>query len=666
MVSEAGGIAVMGLTRSNEKNVLAAAVRDSMIRLGPSTVKIGQALSARGDLIGAEGISELQQLQDDIPWSFSTEDAKRIIREDLLSGDHVTNEQRTLVEQLISSLSAAPIAAASIGQVYRGKTFIPGVGDNIPVMTDLAVKVQRPDLRETAAADFFLARMLASALGGIGLLRSDGVGAVDEYASRLFEEMNYRNEAENMVLFGALYGGNGCGGGDSSSGGGSSSSKSSEVRIMVPRLIKELSSDRVITMTWLNGEKLIGKDAAVSPADLPLLQLGIECSLSQILETGVLHADPHGGNLLKGENGALIYLDFGLVAKVPLQVREALVCSVVYLIERNFSALAREFDSLMLMPTQDLQVDLAAFEVVLKETADRVLDFCNQPGGVCDVDDDVGADSDGEDDDENGISAGDANARGGWRRKVASFVRNPEMGVLMGTLSIMEKLSSGSGSDDELSTSTAIPKVKFGEIINALLDVSSRFRFVIPPYFINNVRAIGTLEGMALSADPDFRLLDVVYPFVLRKMLADITETGSSEGSTGKARAAFRNLILKRDTESGLLLPRWKRLRRLIKDASQLSMSKRRAADSGGGSDSSEATKQKPPAQLAPAIYKQFVFTTGGRRFMAEVMGNIAALWKMRIVAFIKLRIERLWRWLNLRTTARPATTNDAVSAIFS
>jgi len=101
----------------------------------------------------------------------------------------------------------------------------------------------------------------------------------------------------------------------------SMSSASSSVRILVPRLFKDLSSDRVITMTWLEGEKLIGKDASVSPADLPLLQLGIECSLSQILETGVLHADPHGGNLLKGENGGLIYLDFGLVATVPLQVR---------------------------------------------------------------------------------------------------------------------------------------------------------------------------------------------------------------------------------------------------------------------------------------------------------------------------------------------------------
>jgi hypothetical protein len=377
----------------------------------------------------------------------------------------------------------------------------------------------------------------------------------------------------------------------------------------------------------------------------------------------VLHADPHGGNLLKGEKGGLIYLDFGLVAKVPLQVREALVCSVVYLIERNFSALAREFDSLMLMPAQDLQVDLAAFEVALKETADRVLDFCNQPGGVCDVEEGVRVDEEEDD-------IGDGSAGSKWRRKLESLMRNPEMSALMGGLWVMEKLtsgSSGSGGDDDdmLSSSTAIPKVKFGEIINALLDVSTRFRFVIPPYFLNNVRAIGTLEGMALSADPDFRLLDVVYPFVLRKMLADITETGSSEGSTGKARAAFRNLILKKDEDSGLLLPRWKRLRRLIKDASQLTMSKRATDSSGGGASASGSidTKKKPATELAPAICKQFIVTAGGRQFLAEIGGNIAALWRMRIVSFIKLRIDRFWRWLALRWTARPtsANTNYAV-----
>ena len=201
---EASSVLLTTLTSSQEKSTIAAAVRDSMIRLGPSTVKIGQALAARGDLIGAEGINQLQQLQDAIPWTFTTEQAKTIIREDLLPvGQIISTEHRERVEQLLSSMSETPIAAASIGQVYRAH--LPATATE--EATDVAVKIQRPALRETAAADFYLARILASMLTGVGLLRSDGVGAVDEYATRLFEEMNYRNEAKNLELFGALYGG---------------------------------------------------------------------------------------------------------------------------------------------------------------------------------------------------------------------------------------------------------------------------------------------------------------------------------------------------------------------------------------------------------------------------------------------------------------------------
>ena len=201
---EASGLLLTTITRSKEKSTIAAAVRDSMIRLGPSTVKIGQALAARGDLIGAEGINQLQQLQDAIPWTFTTEQAKNIIREDLLpSGEIISTTQRARVEQLLSSLSETPIAAASIGQVYRAH--LPATATE--EATDVAVKIQRPALRETAAADFYLARILASMLTGVGLLRSVGVGAVDEYATRLFEEMDYRNEAKNLELFGTLYGG---------------------------------------------------------------------------------------------------------------------------------------------------------------------------------------------------------------------------------------------------------------------------------------------------------------------------------------------------------------------------------------------------------------------------------------------------------------------------
>lgn len=110
-----------------------------------------------------------------------------------------SSSRNSMAEQLLSTLSELPVAAASLGQVYRAR--VNGV--------DVAVKVQRPHLREQVAADFLLARWGATFLTETGLLRSDGVGAVDEYASRLFEELDYINEANNLKKFSALYSENG-------------------------------------------------------------------------------------------------------------------------------------------------------------------------------------------------------------------------------------------------------------------------------------------------------------------------------------------------------------------------------------------------------------------------------------------------------------------------
>lgn len=644
---------------------LAAAVRDSMIRMGPTFIKLGQALSSRQDLIGLEGISQLQLLQDAIPSTFTTEEAREIIRQDLLSGN-LDSESKAMVEQLLNTLSVLPVAAASLGQVYRAR--INGM--------DVAVKVQRPHLREQVAADFLLARWGATFLTETGLLRSDGVGAVDEYASRLFEELDYINEANNLKKFAALYSEN-----------GSASDTLPSPGILVPELYPSLCSDRVLTMTWLEGEKLIRKDATVSATDLPLVQLGIQCTLSQILETGVLHADPHGGNLLKGPGGKLAYLDFGLVATVPISVREALVCSVVHLVERNYSALAREFDSLMLMPSDALAVDLKAFEIALSEVAEQVLDFSPRHNEQMQNFAKQKKDQ---------ISTDFAIAVGRIvpveilpeallvriSKEIRGFIRNPLLSLLIGFLGLLEMSTSSSKGevavggavpvaeeeDEEEDVATPIPRVKFDEIISALFAVATRFSFTVPPYFLNNVRAIGSLEGMALTADPNFSLLEVVYPYVLRKVLSDfsgetivkekvdptvasvadtvseyinlhddtVSRSGGGVGQTGpsgKTREVFRSLILRQDKETGLLLPRWRRLRRFLRDASRASMDVNMNSPLAAGNDDTGATvayvkkgSKMGDKQIA-GICKQFIRSVGGRALLAEITTNIIRLW---------------------------------------
>jgi predicted unusual protein kinase regulating ubiquinone biosynthesis (AarF/ABC1/UbiB family) len=724
ILSETGTIFIAGMEGMIEENFvdnreiqlsnlrpgkvkLAAAVRDSMIRMGPTFIKLGQALSSRQDLIGLEGISQLQLLQDAIPSTFTTDEAREIIRADLMGQMSSNSASNAMVEELLSTLSMLPIAAASLGQVYKAR--VNGM--------DVAVKVQRPRLREQVAVDFLLARWGANFLAETGLLRSDGVGAVDEYASRLFEELDYINEANNLQKFAALYSEN-----------GTASETLPAPGILVPELLPSLCSDRVLTMTWLDGEKLIRKDATVSASDLPLVQLGIQCTLSQILETGVLHADPHGGNLLKGPGGKLAYLDFGLVATVPISVREALVCSVVHLIERNYSALAREFDSLMLMPADALQVDLKAFEAALAEVAERVLDFSprhneqlqsfarkKQDQTSFDFAIAVGRIVPAEILPEAFLVKLSKSVRG--------FIRNPILSLFISFLSFLEMSTRSSkdskngnnavktgleqeqgqgqevdeGEDEEEDVATPIPRVKFDEIISALFAVATRFSFTVPPYFLNNVRAIGSLEGMALTADPNFSLLEVVYPYVLRKVLSDFSSEnekpkkdtvvpdlhdvkegsayvnmhddtdrrlGSATGqvvASGKTKEVFRSLILRQDKASGLHLPRWKRLRRFLRDASRASMDVNMNSPlASGGTDTAEALTVNTGATVSyvkkgdkvadgqiAAIVKQFLTSKGGQALLAEITSNIIRMWgakiKRKFFAF-GAKCQRQWR----------------------
>lgn len=728
ILSETGTIFVAGMEGIIEENLvdtreiqfsnlrpgrvkLAAAVRDSMIRMGPTFIKLGQALSSRQDLIGLEGISQLQLLQDAIPSTFTTLEAREIIIADLMKQITSDSSSNSMVEELLSTLSILPVAAASLGQVYKAR--VNGM--------DVAVKVQRPRLREQVAVDFLLARWGANFLSETGLLRSDGVGAVDEYASRLFEELDYINEANNLQKFAALYSEN-----------GTASETLPSPGILVPELLPSLCSDRVLTMTWLDGEKLIRKDATVSASDLPLVQLGIQCTLSQILETGVLHADPHGGNLLKGPGGKLAYLDFGLVATVPISVREALVCSVVHLIERNYSALAREFDSLMLMPADALKVDLKAFEAALAEVAERVLDFSPRHNEQLQS-------FARKKQDQTSFDFAIAVGRivppeilpeaflVKLSKSVRGFIRNPLLSIFISFLGFLEMSTRNSrdsrngsipvnkgleqeqgqgqvgqevdeGEDEEEDIATPIPRVKFDEIISALFAVATRFSFTVPPYFLNNVRAIGSLEGMALTADPNFSLLEVVYPYVLRKVLSDFSSEneiskkdkvtdlhvlkeesayvnmhddtdrrlGSATGqvsASGKTREVFRSLILRQDKASGLHLPRWKRLRRFLRDASRASMDVNMNSPlASGGTDTAKASAVDTGATVSyvkkgdkvadgqiAVIVKQFLTSKGGQALLAEITSNIIRMWgskiKRKIFAF-SLRCQRQWRLL--------------------
>lgn len=314
------------ITRNEAKR--AARLRELLTDLGPAYIKVGQALSTRPDLMPPVYLEELTQLQDQLP-PFSNEIAFQFIEEEL--GDSP--------DQIYAELSAEPLAAASLGQVYKGKL---KSGETV------AVKVQRPGLAQKITLDLYILRELASwANKSFKRIRSDLVSIMDEFGARIFEEMDYTQEGRNAERFAQLYG--------------------HLPDIYIPRIYWQYTERRVLTMEWITGTKLTqlqeirtqGIDAAY------LVDVGVQCSLRQLLEHGFFHADPHPGNLLATPDGKLAYLDFGMMSEVKPYQRYGLIEAVVHLVNRDFEGLAQDYVKLeFLLPETDLTPIVPAFASV--------------------------------------------------------------------------------------------------------------------------------------------------------------------------------------------------------------------------------------------------------------------------------------------------------------
>ncbi len=303
-------------------------LRELLTKLGPTYIKVGQALSTRPDLVPPLYLQELTTLQDQLP-PFPNEVAYQLMEEEL--GAHPS--------EVFAELSDDPIAAASLGQVYRG---ILKTGEKV------AVKVQRPDLIKQITLDIYIMRSLSIwANQNVKRIRSDLVAITDELASRIFEEMNYIQEGRNAEKFAELYG--------------------HLQEIYVPSIYWEYSGRRVLTMEWIEGTKLTNIRAIQAQGidATHLVEVGVQCSLRQLLENGFFHADPHPGNLLAMKDGRLAYLDFGMMSTIKPYQRYGLIEAVVHLVNRDFDALAQDYVNLdFLKPDTDLRPIIPALAQV--------------------------------------------------------------------------------------------------------------------------------------------------------------------------------------------------------------------------------------------------------------------------------------------------------------
>ncbi|WP_038544363.1 AarF/ABC1/UbiB kinase family protein [Synechococcus sp. KORDI-100] len=314
---------------------VARSILNTLTGLGPCFIKVGQALSTRPDLVRRDWLEELTRLQDDLP-AFPHAIALKRIEEELGAP----------ADELFEEFPDHPIAAASLGQVYKARL----QGD-----AWVAVKVQRPGLQFILRRDLVLIRLLGVITAPLLPLNLGfGLGdIIDEFGRSLFEEIDYEQEAANAERFAAMFADN--------------------PAVYVPRVERMLSSRRVLTTAWVDGAKMRDSrellDLRMDPT--ALIRTGVISGLQQLLEFGYFHADPHPGNLFarhgrSGDLGHIGYVDFGMMDSISNSDRLTLTGAVVHLINKDFEALAKDFQTLgFLSPTADLQPIIPALEEVL-------------------------------------------------------------------------------------------------------------------------------------------------------------------------------------------------------------------------------------------------------------------------------------------------------------
>ncbi len=416
-----------------ELKKLAIESRKLLTRLGPAFIKIGQALSTRPDIVPPIFMDELAELQDQLP-PFPNEIAFQFIR-DALGADP---------SEVYAEISDNPIAAASLGQVYKGKL---KTGETV------AIKVQRPDIAAGIALDMYILRGIGTWLKQtFKFIRTNLAAILDEFASRIFEEMDYTFEGQNAEKFAKYYGG--------------------LEGIYVPRIYWKYTAKRVLTMEWIEGIKLTNvqkvKDAGFDSRQI--IEVGVQCSLRQLLDYGYFHADPHPGNLLVMGDGRLAYLDFGMMSEVSADQRFGLIEAIVHLVNRDFDALSKDYVRLGFL-TEDID-----FEAIVP---------------------------------------------------ALSKVFNPPEGQ-------------------------SLTQMDFKDMTDQLSQIMYDYPFQVPAYYALIIRSLVTLEGIAFTVDPKFKVLAVAYPYVANRLLND---------SSPELRMALKDLLF-RDGEF-----RWNRLENLLSNA---------------------------------------------------------------------------------------------------
>ncbi|MEH2085416.1 ABC1 kinase family protein [Nostoc sp.] len=310
---------VTDVKQAARRKTQAVWIRNTLLDLGPTFIKVGQLFSTRADIFPGEYVEELAKLQDKVP-AFSYEQVEAIVEKEL----------GKKIPELFHNFEPIPLAAASLGQVHKA---ILHSGESV------VVKVQRPGLKKLFEIDLQILKGITRYFQnhpkwGRG---RDWLGIYEECCRILWEEIDYLNEGRNADTFRRNFRGYDW--------------------VNVPRIYWRYATSRVLTLEYLPGIK-ISQYEALEAAGLDrkaIARQGAQAYLLQLLNSGFFHADPHPGNIAVSASGALIFYDFGMMGRIKANVREGLMQTLFGIAQKDGDRVVQSLIDLgAIAPTDDM------------------------------------------------------------------------------------------------------------------------------------------------------------------------------------------------------------------------------------------------------------------------------------------------------------------------
>jgi predicted unusual protein kinase regulating ubiquinone biosynthesis (AarF/ABC1/UbiB family) len=299
---------LIGTDTDKERNQERQALwlKEKLIKLGPTFIKIGQSMGTRADLLPLPFVKELGSLVDQVP-PFPND----------VAFARIEHELGRKINEVYAEFEIEPVAAASLGQVYRAR---------LKTGEEVAVKVQRPNLEATIKGDIVILKKVAKFAEKFPQLNenADWAGMLREFDQTIHEEMDYAAEGRNAERFRDNF--------------------KNWANVHVPVIHWHLTTSKVLTMEFIHGTKVTDLEEQarrnVDPARVN--RLLIKTYLKQLLEDGFFHADPHPGNLLVMPDGRLAFFDFGMVGRITPALQAKMIDAFFHVVGKDPGGIAQD------------------------------------------------------------------------------------------------------------------------------------------------------------------------------------------------------------------------------------------------------------------------------------------------------------------------------------